>query len=474
MTVLRGAAATDVGRVRQVNEDRYLMADDLFAVADGVGGHQAGEVAAQTSVETLETAFEERTVDGLIDAIHKANDAVWRLAQDKAERRGMGTTITAVALVEQDGEDQLAIANVGDSRAYLFQRGDLVQVTEDHSLVEELVREGQLTPEEAQVHPQRSIITRALGMEPEIEVDSWTLIPFAGDRIVLCSDGLTNELSADRIASTLRQLSDPQDVARDLVRQARANGGNDNITVVVVDVVDDGGRAERASAALASDRTATGGKRPGGASPRSGPATADGGGTVAAGGEGDADGRPRTPPSKRPSSSGDVTGFVTTPRGTSTALQRPGSDTKPPVARPLPPESPPPRPRRFTWRVVLFLVVMVGVLGLGAAATAWYAKSAYFVGLDGEQVAVFKGRPGGFLWFDPELVERKSLTVNDILPAAVDDLRAGKEEPSKADADRYVNNLQQEAAERRQAQAPASTTTAPPATSTSAPPRTTP
>ncbi|MCA1691879.1 MAG: protein phosphatase 2C domain-containing protein, partial [Actinobacteria bacterium] len=132
MTVLRGAAATDVGRVRQVNEDRYLVSEGLFAVADGVGGHQAGEVASQTSVETLASAFAERTTNGLIDAIHRANQAVWRLAQDRAERRGMGTTLTAIALVEEDGEEQLAIANVGDSRAYLFQRGELIQVTEDH------------------------------------------------------------------------------------------------------------------------------------------------------------------------------------------------------------------------------------------------------------------------------------------------------------------------------------------------------
>src|SRR5204863_5175541 len=134
-----------------------------------------------------------------------------RLAQERTERRGMGTTLTAVALVTEDGEEELAVANVGDSRAYLFQQGDLVQVTEDHSLVEELVRGGQLTPEEAQVHPQRSIITRALGMEPEIDVDAWNVIPYAGDRLLLCSDGLTNELSTDRIAAVLRQLADPQE-----------------------------------------------------------------------------------------------------------------------------------------------------------------------------------------------------------------------------------------------------------------------
>ena len=257
MTVLSGAAATDVGRVRQINEDRYLVGEGLYAVADGVGGHQAGEVAAQASVEALASNFTERTTEGLVAAVQEASRAVWRLAQENTERRGMGTTLTVLALVEQEGEDVMAIANVGDSRAYLFQRGDLVQVTEDHSLVEELVREGQLTPEEAQVHPQRSIITRALGMEAEVQVDAWTLTPYAGDRIVLCSDGLTNEVTTDKIASVLRHLSDPQEAARELVRQARANGGNDNITVVVVDVVDDGGKAEKASEALAADPPTT-------------------------------------------------------------------------------------------------------------------------------------------------------------------------------------------------------------------------
>ena len=192
MTQLRAGAATDVGRVRQINEDRYLADERLFAVADGVGGHQAGEVASQTSVETLQRTFEdgEHTTEGLIAAAEAANQAVWQLAQGSREKRGMGTTLTALALVQEDGEEQLALINVGDSRAYMLQQGELIQLTEDHSLVEELVRDGKLTPAEAQIHPQRSIITRALGMEPAIEVDSWEIIPYTGDRILLCSDCL--------------------------------------------------------------------------------------------------------------------------------------------------------------------------------------------------------------------------------------------------------------------------------------------
>lgn len=405
MTVLKGAAATDVGRVRQANEDRYLVGEGLFAVADGVGGHQAGEVASQTSVEQLEKTFTVRTTQGLVDAVHEANRAVWNLAQQHAEKRGMGTTLTALALVEEDGEEQLALANVGDSRGYLFQRGDLMQVTEDHSLVEELVREGQLTHEEAQVHPQRSIITRALGMEPEIDVDAWTLTPYAGDRIMLCSDGLTNEVGADRIAAILRQLTDPQEAAHELVRQARANGGNDNITVVVVDIVDDGGKAEQASAALADDDTQTVSRR-----------------TVAEDKQ-DSDG---------PGRSGTTATAVRT-RPVRAAAE--GRSRKPK----------PPRERRFTWRVAVFVTLMAAVLAVVPASLAWYGRSAYFVGLDGDAVTIYKGRPGGFLWFKPTVEKPHVLTIDQVPPAKLDELRSGKEEASRADADRYVNNLRQQA-----------------------------
>src|SRR3954454_4724966 len=253
MTELRAGGATDTGLVTAHNEDNSLADERLFAVADGVGGHKAGEVASQTAVDTLQREFTEPTTDGLIDAVKTANRTVWDLAESNPDQRGMGTTLTALALVDEDGEERLAVVNVGDSRAYLLQHGELEQLTEDHSLVEQLVREGQLTPEEAQVHPQRSIITRALGLDPEVEVDSWELTPYKGDRILLCSDGLTNEVSDDEIASTLRSVSDPEEAARQLVNEARDHGGSDNITCVVVDVLDDDGRAEQASAALAAE-----------------------------------------------------------------------------------------------------------------------------------------------------------------------------------------------------------------------------
>jgi len=417
VTALRAGAATDVGRVRQINEDRYLADEGLFAVADGVGGHQAGEVAAQTSVDTLRAEFTDHTAEGLVEAVLAANQAVWQLAQSNSEKRGMGTTLTALALVTEDGEEQLALTNVGDSRAYLLQQGELVQLTEDHSLVAELERDGRITAEEAQVHPQRSIITRALGMEPAIEVDCWKIIPYRGDRILLCSDGLTNELSNDRIASTLRQLADPQEAARDLVRQARAEGGGDNITVVVVDVVDDGGRAEAASAQLARNPDPT-------------------------------------PMASAPPSPAPTTDQQVRPARSSTST---ATAARPPAPAPAPPVADP--PRRLTWRVLAFCILLLAVLAAAVASVGWYARSAYFVGLDGDRVAIFRGRPGGLLWFEPTLLERKPLTVADVLPVHHNELRRGKPQASKAAADRYVNNLRQEA-EARTAATTTTTTTA--------------
>src|SRR5947209_10432533 len=429
MTQLRAGAATDVGRVRQMNEDRYLADERIFAVADGVGGHQAGEVASQTSVETLLRAFNEgeHTTEGLVHAVEEANAAVWQLAQGSREKRGMGTTLTALALVQAAGEEQLALANVGDSRAYILQQGELTQLTEDHSLVEEMVREGKLTAAEAQVHPQKSIITRALGMEPAVDVDSWEIIPYRGDRILLCSDGLTNELSDERIASTLRQLASPQEAAHELVRQARAAGGSDNITVVVVDVVDDDGRSQQASAALAGSGTG---------------------------------------------SSRQSTKTIAEPAPDTRTVEAAAPAAPPPAPRPqLAPPPPPPRPRRFTWRVGVFVFAFLAVLGVAVWALAWYARGAYYVGLDANQVAIFRGRPGGLLWFDPTLVEHKAQPPgDDLLPAQRTELEAGHQVASKKEADRYVNNLRQEVEARRAAEAPPP----PPPTTTAAPTTTTP
>src|SRR5437016_113420 len=227
--------------VRTTNQDRAFEGDGLYAVADGMGGHVGGETAAQTAIEAFQTTFAGHpSADGLADAVRQANHAVWERARAQADLRGMGTTLTALALVTVDGRQDLTVVNVGDSRAYLYQEGVLSQLTADHSLVEEMVRSGELSAEEAAVHPQRHILTRALGIEPDVEVDVSHVPPHAGDRILLCSDGLINEVGDDEIASILGRHPDPEAAAQALVAEARDAGGNDNITVVVVDIVEDG------------------------------------------------------------------------------------------------------------------------------------------------------------------------------------------------------------------------------------------
>jgi serine/threonine protein phosphatase PrpC len=247
VTVLRGGAASDVGRVRHINQDLALTTDNLFAVADGMGGHAGGEVAAQIAIDALRQSFARHaTTEGLSEAFSEANVEVWRQSQAQSDLRGMGTTLTAAALVSgSDGRDVVALANVGDSRAYLYSTGRLTQVTADHSLAEEKVRQGEMTEAQAAVHPQRHILTRALGIAPEVAVDVWELHVRSGDRILLCSDGLTNEVGVNELTAVLGKVVDPEEAAASLVRTANEHGGNDNITVVVIDVLvgEEGGSA---------------------------------------------------------------------------------------------------------------------------------------------------------------------------------------------------------------------------------------
>jgi protein phosphatase len=226
--------ATDNGRARDNNEDSFLVDADhaLFAVADGMGGHLGGEVASATAIEALRAEYAKGTP--VADAIAYANHAVIARAVGHDELTGMGTTLTAVAVA---GAHQLLVGHVGDSRAY-FLRGDTMEmITDDHSLVAELVREGRLTPEQAEAHPQRAIVTRALGVDPEVNVDVYTLDVLAGDRIIICSDGLNTMLRDRDIERIARGQADPQRAAEFLVDAANDAGGEDNITVVVIDVV---------------------------------------------------------------------------------------------------------------------------------------------------------------------------------------------------------------------------------------------
>ena len=238
MTVLRSGALTDPGMVRVSNQDAILQEATSFAVCDGMGGHAGGEVASAAAVSALRSSLMTTTsAEGLREAIVAANDAVLAAGEGKPELVGMGTTCVAAVLVGTNDGDRLLLANVGDSRGYLFRRGELSQVTEDHSMVAQLIRDGLLDQAEAAFHPQRHVITRVLGLEGSVEVDLFELRLLEGDRVLLCSDGLINELDAEEVTRVLSTQSDPEAAAEDLVRRANANGGADTISVVVIDTL---------------------------------------------------------------------------------------------------------------------------------------------------------------------------------------------------------------------------------------------
>src|SRR5688500_12906221 len=217
-----------------------------------MGGHAAGEVASAIAIEALK-ANVGTTPEEMVQAIRAANRAVIDRADRNPEMRGMATTLSGVTLVPTEEGESFIVANVGDSRVYRLHDGEIEQLTDDHSLVGDLAREGQISPAEARVHPNRNIVTKGIGNDADVIADTWVIDPYAGDRYLLCSDGLTDEVEDHELARVLLTVKDPDEAARELVKLANAAGGRDNITAVIVDVVDDGGRSRTASAALAKE-----------------------------------------------------------------------------------------------------------------------------------------------------------------------------------------------------------------------------
>ncbi len=397
----------------------------LFAVADGMGGHAGGEVASRLAVDTLALAFgRQPTGSGLAEAVSEANAVVWQHSQANPELRGMGTTVTAVALVNEDGKDMLALVNVGDSRSYRFHDGEITQITTDHSLAEEMVRTGDLTSAEAAVHPHRHILTRALGVATDVAVDLWKIHPVRGDRYLLCSDGLTNELTPDQITEVLSSVSDPSRAAELLVQAARTHGGSDNITVVIVDVV------------VGEDETEA---------PPVAAVNADFGTPVAVNGE----------------SAGTVPDLYPTP-----VVERPPGRRERRKAKRR--ERRLARGRRLvTVRTLVFIILVAAVIVGAYAAVRWYDTNSYYVGVKNNELVIYQGRIGGFLWYHPTEVDRTGVTTADVPPTYLHALNAGVEETSVTNARNYVHNLviaksQQNAA-----------TLAPPSTPSSVAPTTT-
>ena len=245
LRIVEQAGRTDVGRQRSANEDTFLVEPPFFAVADGMGGAKAGEVASAMAAHAFEGErdSDEAAEAQLVRILREANRRIYDLAVSDESHRGMGTTLTAAKVVG----DEVSLGHVGDSRAYRMRDGELEQLTKDHSLVAELERSGQITAEAAEHHPQRSIITRALGPEPDVEVDTYTLTGRDGDLFLLCSDGLTSMISDGEVSSILRSANSLDAAADELVRAANQSGGKDNITVVLFRLGaagDDGAPAE--------------------------------------------------------------------------------------------------------------------------------------------------------------------------------------------------------------------------------------
>ncbi|HEV2951780.1 MAG TPA: Stp1/IreP family PP2C-type Ser/Thr phosphatase [Actinomycetota bacterium] len=229
-------SATDIGRVRERNEDSVLVDPPLYVVADGMGGHRGGQVASQVALETMEELATEGP-GSLAEHVRRANRAVWDRSVEDERLSGMGTTLTAARI---DGASAV-IAHVGDSRAYLLRDGMLRQLTTDHTLVDRMVRSGEITEAEAEVHPHKNVLTRALGTDEQVEVDEDSIALADGDRLMICSDGLTGMVTEDQIQAILENSDQPQQAADRLVKAANRAGGIDNISVVVLDAIGEGG-----------------------------------------------------------------------------------------------------------------------------------------------------------------------------------------------------------------------------------------
>ncbi|MGH3047402.1 MAG: Stp1/IreP family PP2C-type Ser/Thr phosphatase [Gaiellaceae bacterium] len=354
MRLADSAGRTDPGRKRRRNEDAFVLEPPLFAVADGMGGAQAGEVASRLAAAAFREFHEvdELAPDERVRAlVQEANRRIYDRARSDTGATGMGTTITAALL---EGE-QVTIGHVGDSRAYRLREAELEQLTEDHSLVADLMRSGRLTPEEAETHPQRSVITRALGTDPEVDVDTMSVEASPGDVFLLCSDGLTTMVADEQILELLTGASSLEEAAKALVKAANKGGGEDNVTVVLFTLEGDAAALEETLVA--------------------------------------ADGRGSDDDLEDTLSGLEVPSSL---RATETTVLAPPEPAGWPVEEPEE-ERParPPRRRRRRWRRRLaWTALALAFVAIVLAGALWGLSRAYFVGADGEgNLTVFQGLP---------------------------------------------------------------------------------
>ncbi|MEY4081716.1 MAG: hypothetical protein RL430_2146, partial [Actinomycetota bacterium] len=365
---LKFGAATDVGMVRQSNEDAFSAEGELFIVADGMGGHNAGEVASALAVTTMKSGARNGLTEPsqFRELVQQANTAIYTASLDDSAQSGMGTTVTALAVLPGE-EPRVMVANVGDSRTYVWRNGRLDRISIDHSYVQELVNEGIITPEEARTHPRRNIVTRALGIDRTVQVDVFTYEVRTGDRLVLCSDGLVDEVSDAEISKVIGQHSNAQECAEALIMVANTNGGRDNTTVVVVDIADD--ISEPVAVVPDNDDTQQ-------------------------------------------------------------------IESVPPV---LVKEK-----RRITVGMTLFwsalVIIVLGVVVIMGV----YGRSGYYLDFTKDDtVAVYRGRVGGVLWFDPTIDTETELKGDDLPPDILRDVMTNREFASSSQARKFLSLVQQ-------------------------------
>ena len=393
----RWGACSDVGLVRQVNEDSKLAAPPLFAVADGMGGHASGDVASAIAIEVFES--EVKRSDSISKAVHSANKAIFQRAARDPDLTGMGTTLTAMWADEQSAQ----IAHVGDSRAYLLRDGQLTRLTTDHTVVNRLVQQGRIMPEDADRHPQRSYLERALGVDPEVEVDVHVLDMQPGDRVLLCSDGLFGMIDDDLIQTILEDERSPQRAAERLCEEAVHAGGNDNVTAVVVDFP----------------------------AARSAPLPHDTGSFAAA------------TTSTRLTDTGPI-GTAPAPTRVHTVSPAATPATTSPIKSSTTSTSE--RPRRRGRRLV-WVVGALALLGIGAALARLTISGSWYVGEDGGRVAVFNGVPGTLAGLELAELDSRTKLRSESLPELYQGrLRDGIRASSRRDARAIVADLEKLAA----------------------------
>ena len=395
-SIFEWGSATDVGMSRIMNQDFYATSGSLFVVADGMGGHRGGEAASEIATRKVFEEQEYPTMEAFRDQIRIANSEVRAEAEQNPERQGMGTTLCGITSLRpnRDAPTELVAANIGDSRIYLLSAGSFTQITTDHSLVEEMRREGKITDQQAENHPHRNIITRALGIDAEAAVDCWQIPAQKDDRFLLCTDGLTNEVPDREICNILQNYNDPQEAAQQLIELANSNGGNDNVTAVVVDVKE---------------------------------------------------GRESFEPSKVPT--------IPIPKATGTTDR-----TKLPEKDPVDASREHPEwvatPQNIRKLIVTALVMLL-VVGLFVGR---YARDNYFVSfeqigdtsVENSQILIFQGRTNSILWFDPTIEERRPILGRDLDEETVQEIQQKPQFETLQAAIQYLDALQEEITENRQ------------------------